>query len=175
MAVQLEDLYRNGLSGLEHKIQVVMDADSAPADAAAIAKLPSVDLGRGRYQIRARILLAQEKLPLKVVVFGQKVIWKAVMEVLPAAAKASRCEVDCADECRVQFPVQVHGLFRDEFGNVAPSEADVLQVSCSVQGFAFRVWAVTYCSFSRQAMMVIIMATPTTAILMIMPTMTTAR
>lgn len=125
--IQLQDSYRNGLSGLEQMIQIVIDSDTIPPESSAITKLPSADLGQGRYQIRARILLAREALPIKVV-FGSKTIWKAVMEVLPAAAKASRCEVECPEESRVQFPVEVHGLFRDEFGNVAPSEADVLQV-----------------------------------------------
>lgn len=68
-----------------------------------------------------------------VVQVGRVVIHQGTLEVKASVARASACEIDSYDECRIHFPFFLHVLLRDEYGNVCPPDED--QVSVRLTGY----------------------------------------
>ena len=50
-------------------------------------------------------------------------IFVGEIEVLPARATAKASEVTCVEQSRAHFGFIISGILRDEFGNLAPSDA----------------------------------------------------
>jgi len=130
--ITLMDQFRNGLPGLEDGINFVPDD---PAHDGTVSKLNGLDLGKGVYELTFKAIKSSSNFGFSIKV-GRVTIRQAALEVKASVARASACEIDSYDECRIHFPFFLHVLLRDEFGNVClPDES---QISVRLSGCSLK-------------------------------------
>lgn len=101
------------------------------------------------YQFTFYLSVANPVMPVKFLSNGVS-IHTAVVEVLPAKAKAKMSALEGHDECRIHFPYIAHGLLRDQFGNVSPSDGaiSIKLNGCSLQDSDAKIFCESGATFA---------------------------
>mmetsp|Transcript_48290 Transcript_48290/g.114899 ORF Transcript_48290/g.114899 Transcript_48290/m.114899 type:complete len:1308 (-) Transcript_48290:123-4046(-) len=127
ITVRLTDAFLNGLKGLESFIHLQVEDASVRPEQPVMQKVEGTDIGKGYYKMGFKMLKAYPTGNVKVMV-GDKFLKWSSLESLPAKASATLSEVEAPAQTSVHFPLLIHGIFRDEFGNVSPSSLSLLSV-----------------------------------------------